>query len=170
MPENNVDLALDAFERQGWPIPVVVVGAANYDAPIARRVAQLDAANKIKWLGHVDNQELLTALWANAALYVHGHSVGGTNPALLQALGAGAPTIALDTPFNREVLADDDTLYDACPDALGATALSLIDDRERRDRARHRGRAIVADRYRWDDVCNAYLSLLSGLATVRRER
>ena len=44
---------------------------------------------------------LLNELWANAAAYVHGHSVGGTNPSLLQALGAGAPTLALDTALQQ---------------------------------------------------------------------
>ena len=87
---------------------VVVVGDSNYDHathwPDSERSRPLAASS---WLGHLDDQELLDELWANAGVYWHGHSVGGTNPALFQALGAGAPTLALDTPFNREVVAHD---------------------------------------------------------------
>ena len=52
----------------------------------------------------VDDQDLLDALYAHAYTYAHGHSVGGTNPSLLRAMGAGTAVIAYDVPFNREVL------------------------------------------------------------------
>ena len=58
----------------------------------------------VSWLGHVSNDSLLLALWQHAGLYFHGHSVGGTNPALVQAMAAGAPILARDTVYNREVL------------------------------------------------------------------
>ena len=51
----------------------------------------MQGEGKLKWLGHVNDQRLLSRLWSNAAVYFHGHSVGGTNPALLQALGSGGP-------------------------------------------------------------------------------
>ncbi len=107
IPENNVDLLLDALALIPSRPPAVVVGSATSDSALVRRLRQLDRDATVKWLGHVADQELLTQLWANCGVYVHGHSVGGTNPALLQALGAGAPTIALDTVFNREVLGND---------------------------------------------------------------
>ena len=91
-PENNVELTLDALEVLNGQAPLaVIVGSANFDSPIEARLRAMEAAGRVKWLGHVDDQEMLTQLWANSTVYVHGHSVGGTNPALLQALGAGAP-------------------------------------------------------------------------------
>ena len=62
------------------------------------------ADERIRFLGGVWDQDLLDQLYANALTYLHGHSVGGTNPSLLRAIGAGAPTMAFDVGFNREVL------------------------------------------------------------------
>ena len=64
------------------------------------------ADDRVRFLGGVWDQELLDQLYANALTYLHGHSVGGTNPSLLRAIGAGAATIAFDVVFNREVLGD----------------------------------------------------------------
>ena len=102
-------------------------GPAGRVRGVAGRPPRLDRPVPIvesrgRRLGHVHDQELLADLWAHCAVYLHGHSVGGTNPALLQALGAGSPTLALDTPFNREVLRRDDQLYPQ--DAAARAALT----------------------------------------------
>jgi glycosyltransferase involved in cell wall biosynthesis len=168
-PENNVGLTLDAMERLRWPVPVVVAGTANYAEPVQLRINRLHQAGRVRWLGHVDDQELLAALWANCAVYVHGHSVGGTNPALLQALGAGAPTVALETPFNREVLEAQEQLYRPDAAALAALIGRYLGDPGLRERAGVVGKRLVGMRYRWDDVCRSYLDLLVGLAAARRQ-
>ena len=62
------------------------------------------ADDRVRFLGGVWDQELLDQLYANATTYLHGHSVGGTNPSLLRAIGAGAAVNAFDVDFNREVL------------------------------------------------------------------
>lgn len=164
-PENNVELTLDAIDRLGDAAPkAVVVGSANFDNPITERLDALQAAGRVLWLGHVADQDLLAELWQNAGVYVHGHSVGGTNPALLQALGAGAPTIALDTVFNREVLPFDEHLYPDDAGALAARITELVGDQARREQMIERGREVVTTRYTWDDVCGRYRDVLVRLA------
>lgn len=160
IPENNVELTLDALEQMTPRPPAVIVGSANYDAPIQARLRALDREGGLRWLGHVDDQDLLAQLWANCGVYVHGHSVGGTNPALLQALGAGAPTLALDTDFNREVLAADEQLFPGQAQALALMIERLLADGRLQIRLAERGREIVARRYSWDDVSRAYLDAL----------
>jgi glycosyltransferase involved in cell wall biosynthesis len=164
-PENNVDLTLDALDLLGAGAPpAVIVGSANFDAPIEARLQAMQAEGRISWLGHVHDQQLLTQLWAHCAVYVHGHSVGGTNPALLQALGAGAPTLALDTPFNAEVLPflaqrfphDVQTLADDIQSVTASPSLQL--------EMAERGRAVIRERYSWSDVCQAYMETLVTLA------
>jgi glycosyltransferase involved in cell wall biosynthesis len=167
IPENNVELALDALERMQPQIPAVIVGSANYDLPIEARLRELDRRGAVRWLGHVSDQTLLTQLWAHCGVYIHGHSVGGTNPALLQALGAGAPTLALDTRFNREVMAGEDQLYPADPAALAASIGAVIGDRERREEMARRGQARIAESYDWDDVADRYYAALAS-ACARR--
>ena len=58
---------------------------------------------RIRFVGSVYDQELLSAIRRNAFAYLHGHEVGGTNPSLLEALGATDLSLLLDVPFNREV-------------------------------------------------------------------
>ncbi len=166
-PENNVDLALDALELIGDDLPVVVVGSANYRMPLVERLTALQRRENFHWLGHVSDQELLSALWAHSGVYLHGHSAGGTNPALLQALGLGAPTLALDTVFNREVLGDfPDALYPHDPRALAKSIQATFDGW-----ASVRGvsaQELIRLRYAWPAVCAAYERVLAQLAAGER--
>lgn len=168
-PENNVELTLDALDRLGDDAPhAVIVGSANFDSPIEERLRRMAATGRLSWLGHVDDQLLLTQLWGCSAVYVHGHSVGGTNPALLQALGAGAPTLALDTPFNAEVLPFAEHRFPHDTGVLAERIRAVMAAPSLRDEMALRGRAIVEERYSWDDVCESYMNVLVGLARRRR--
>lgn len=155
-PENNVELFVDAMAQLDWSIPSVVVGSANYDNPLEGRLRALASAGRLTWLGHVADQDLLSELWANAGVYFHGHSVGGTNPALLQALGHGAPTIAVDTVYNREVLARDDQLVRADASAVANAVRELLDDQPHRVELAAAGRNTITDRYLWESVLSDY--------------
>ena len=159
-PENNVELFLDAMGKLDWEIPTVVVGTANYDNPLEHRLAALAAEGSLTWLGHVSDQDLLSELWANAGVYFHGHSVGGTNPALLQALGHGAPTIAVDTVYNREVIGYEDQLVAPEVVRVVEAVRELIGDGSRRARLAARGRQTIMHRYLWDDVLKKYEATL----------
>jgi glycosyltransferase involved in cell wall biosynthesis len=168
VPENNVDLTLDAVELLGDRAPrLVVVGSAGSESPIEDRLRRLEAGKNVMWLGHVSDQQLLTQLWQNAAAYVHGHSVGGTNPALLQALGAGAPTLALKTPFNMEVLPDPDCLYELSSRDLADKIDAVVGSEQRQRAMAVEGTAIVGERYSWTDVCAAYAAALTSARASR---
>ncbi len=167
-PENNVELTLDALDLLGEEAPrAVIVGSANFASPLEKRLRVMETAGRISWLGHVDDQVLLTQLWANSGIYVHGHSVGGTNPALLQALGAGAPTLALETPFNAEVLPVPEQLFPRDSRALADRIRSVVTSPSLQHEMAQRGRSIVAERYSWEDVCEAYTDVLVYLANRR---
>ena len=162
VPENNIDLSLDAVER----LPgehLVVVGTSGYRSPVEDRLRALSQTGRAKWLGHVSDQDLLLDLWANCAGYIHGHSVGGTNPSLLQAMGAGAPTIALDTPYNREVLAREDALYQRDAGDLSRRLSELLASPDARAYHRFACQARIRDEYTWPHVCLAYERLLRAM-------
>src|SRR6202042_1132730 len=157
IPENNVELTLDALELLDGTRPqAVIVGSANYPSPLEARLRELDDRGQLKWLGHVHDQGLLTALWANCGVYVHGHSVGGTNPALLQALGAGAPTLALDTEFNAEVLPFAEHRFPHDAGILAERIRAVLTSPSLKEEMALRGRAVVGERYSWDEVCESY--------------
>ncbi len=94
-PENHVDLIVQGHVRSGTLRPLVVVGSAPYSDEHTRAI-HAHANEHVQFLGGVWDQELLDQLYSNTRLYWHGHSVGGTNPSLLRAIGAGAPTNAFD--------------------------------------------------------------------------
>jgi len=163
VPENNIDLILDAVQLLPQSTPFVVVGSANYTNPVVHRLEALAADRPaFRWLGHVDDEELLFDLWAHCGVYVHGHSVGGTNPSLLQALGAGSPTLAFDSVFNREVIANDEQLFRS-HDQLAAMITALLDGDDRRDRIARRGPEIIRERYTWEACLAGYRDLLERL-------
>ncbi|MFD2092790.1 DUF1972 domain-containing protein [Blastococcus deserti] len=166
VPENNVDLFLDALESLDTGVPAVVVGSSVGRSAIEHRLRELQRRRpSLLWLGHVSDQSLLEELWQHCAVYVHGHSVGGTNPALLQALGHGSPTVALGTVYNREVLGDGWPVYRAGEARYLATMLGdLLVDPARRQKLAESGREIIRARYLWSDVLNDYAEALDEAA------
>jgi glycosyltransferase involved in cell wall biosynthesis len=163
-PENHVDMIVEGYVASGATLPLVVVGSAPYADEHTTRIRAL-ADDRVRLLGGLWDQDLLDQLYANALTYSHGHSVGGTNPSLLRAIGAGAATLAFDVGFNREVLGDAGR-YFATPADIGP----LFEQAEA-DPAdvRRRGAAlrIRAADYDWDTVADGYEDLCLRLA--RRE-
>jgi glycosyltransferase involved in cell wall biosynthesis len=163
-PENHVDVIVEGYRRSGASLPLVVVGSAPYASTYIQRVESLAAGDpRIRLIGSVWDQDLLNELYANAASYVHGHSVGGTNPSLLRAMGAGAPVIAYDVVFNREVVGEDLPVFDSA--ASLATRIEWSEANPGWMRAHGRaGQERAATKYRWDDVAAGYADLAERLA------
>ncbi len=159
-PENQVDVIVSGYRRSNAALPLVVVGSAPYADEYTRRVHGL-ADDRVRFLGAVWDQDLLDELYANAFSYLHGHSVGGTNPSLLRALGAGTATTAFDVVFNREVLADAGQYFTTATDLAAA-----IESTEADVTLTHQRAALAARRaalYDWDDVTSRYEALLERL-------
>jgi glycosyltransferase involved in cell wall biosynthesis len=164
-PENHVDVIVAGYVRSKAILPLVVVGSAPYAMEYTKRVhARAGADSRVRMLGGVYDQELLDQLYAGALTYAHGHSVGGTNPSLLRAMGAGTAVLAWDVAFNREVagargryFGDEAVLAGLFEEAEGSPDEALADGRALREIAR--------TEYRWDDVALAYEDLALRLTT-----
>ena len=168
-PENHVDVIVDGYRRSDAKLPLVVVGSAPYADEHTARIHSL-ADDRVQFTGGVWDQDLLDQLYANCATYLHGHSVGGTNPSLLRAIGAGAPTTAFDVNFNREVVQDSALYFRTAEDVA-----AQIEHAERfPEETAQRGEQarILAYRYDWDDVAASYEALCERMALtgVRRSR
>lgn len=172
VPENTIPEFLSAAERIAAEHPVVIVGSTGYGGELDALAADLADANpNVRWLGHVADDDRLFALWQRAGAYFHGHSVGGTNPALVQAMHCGAPTVARDTVYNREVLAGTGTTFvEPDADAIAAAVLDLLGDRGRQATLR----AAVVERartaYTWAHVCRDYERVIADAAGHRSGR
>jgi len=160
-PENHVDVIVDGYVRSAAKLPLVVVGSAPYAEKYSARVRSL-ADERVRFLGGVWDQDLLNELYANALTYLHGHSVGGTNPSLLRAIGAGAATDAYDISFNHEVLGPTGR-YWSSPDEVASLVMSTEADQGAAVRRGEESRT-RAKSYDWDDVANGYERLCVRLA------
>jgi glycosyltransferase involved in cell wall biosynthesis len=158
-PENHVDIAIEGYLRSAARRPLIVVGSAPYAGQHIERINALAAGDdRVRLLGPVWDQDKLDQLYAHALTYIHGHSVGGTNPSLLRAIGAATAVSAFDVTFNREVLGTDGRYF-----ADAAALAEAIDDAEadpHETAARGvRLQRIASTKYRWDDVADEYEAL-----------
>lgn len=115
---------------------------------------------RIKFVGTVYDQELLKKIRENAYAYFHGHTVGGTNPSLIEALGSTDLNLLVDIGFNREV-AEDCALY--WSKELGELA-KLINQVEvlkkcQIDEIGTKAKARVLSKYTWDEICSKYMKV-----------
>ncbi len=163
-PENNPDAVVRAFRDVPGDRKLVLVGSAPYaEGFIARLRAEAGEDPRVLLPGAVYGDGY-RALLANAAAYVHATEVGGTHPALVEAMGFGRPVLVHDTPENREVAGGAALWWDAhSPSTLARLLGELLADSARREALGRAARLRAEERYRWDDVTTAYEALLGGL-------
>jgi glycosyltransferase involved in cell wall biosynthesis len=166
-PENNALFVVEAWRavRADWPL--VVVGDAPYAAAYKARLRAAAARDeRVVLAGGVYGEPYLQ-LQAHAGVYVAAGEVGGTHPALVEAMSAGGPVVANDVPEHREVLGDAGRYYgDAA--ALGAAVDLLAADPALARELTQRARARAAARYRWDAVTVAFVALLRSVVAPSR--
>ena len=161
-PENHVLEIVRGYRSSSARLPLVVVGAASYSHEYAAAVARAAQGDtRIQLVGPVWDQELLDDLYVGARSVLHGHSVGGTNPSLLRAMGAAGRVTAFDCVFNREVLGDTGRWFS---DEAGVGSMVEQDEAVADDRGR-RAQDRAARLYRWEDVIDGYARLCEGLVT-----
>ncbi len=160
-PENHVLEIVRGFQQSQAQHPLIVVGSAPYADEYTASI-RAAADEKIRLLGGVWDQDQLDQLYANALTYVHGHSVGGTNPSLLRAAGAGCFTLANDVMFNREVLGDHGNYWSSSSEV--ARAVEVAEANPETINARGTALQLSIKRYDWDDVAHRYEQLCLRLA------
>ena len=166
-PENNALLVREAFERARTDLKLALVGDAPYAGEYIRRVrdtrdARVVLPGAIYGAGY---QELQSHCFA----YIHATEVGGTHPALIEAMGRGALTLYLNTVENTEVAGGAGIPFENSVESLANALESAIamSDAEREEWGAL-ARARVEERYGWDAVTDAYERLLMDMAAGRR--
>ena len=163
IPENHADLISEAFLQSGSSKKLLIAGGANYDSPFHARLRELAGENVIL-AGHIDDQDIVKELHCNCFAYLHGHSVGGTNPSLLKAMGFGNCIIALDTVFNREVLADGGIFFPRDAAVLAGIIKDVESDPARVAELRRMGPQRIRDNYTWEKIAGQYDTLFREVA------
>jgi glycosyltransferase involved in cell wall biosynthesis len=155
-PENNAHVVVKAYERVRSYKPLLIVG----DAPYAHEyIAKLKATtdSRIRFPGAIYGTGY-RELQSHAYLYVHATEVGGTHPALVEAMAVGNCVVVYDTPENREVVGDCGVYYQSQTE-LTQQIQTLIDAPDRVEDFRLRARARAQARYSWDAITDQYENL-----------
>jgi len=168
-PENNADVVLRAFLAADVPYDLVVVGDAPYADAYKARLRAIAAGNpRVRFAGGVYGRGY-DELRAHAACYVQATDVGGTHPALLEAMAARLPVIANDIPEHREVLGDAGWYYAKNdPEDLCRRLRAVLAPDAASVRAAHAAAADARVRalYDWDKVTDAYEALARRLVAT----
>ena len=165
IPDNNADLIVAAFVASGSRKKLVIAGGADYAGNTLER-AFLDklkslANERVVFTGHISKPGHIRELHCNCFAYIHGHQFGGINPSILKALGYGNLVIALDTPFNAEVLADGKhgLLYQKNVESL-AERIRWAEEHEKEvAEFRRLAPERIRERFTWDQITDQYENL-----------
>jgi len=161
-PENNALMVREAFERVHTAFQLALIGDAPYAAEYIARVRATKDPRVV--LPGAIYGEGYRELGSHCFAYIHATEVGGTHPALIEAMGRGALTLYLDTPENAEVAAG--AALPFTQSNLDQVMKFVIDMPEsERDAWREKAMERVRSRYSWDRVTDAYEKLLTGLAS-----
>jgi glycosyltransferase involved in cell wall biosynthesis len=160
-PENNADAVVRAYRGVPGETPLVIVGDAPYAADyIARVRAEADPRAKFPGAIYGDGYRQLLA---SAEVYVQATEVGGTHPALVEALGYGRVVAYNATPENEEVAGGAALPFDVRkPETLTRLLTGVLDDPDSASVWKERAKRRAAERYRWDDVADRYEEVLRG--------
>ncbi|MCD7899785.1 MAG: DUF1972 domain-containing protein [Bacteroides sp.] len=149
-PENNVDLILDAFSRTKKII--VFVGnwkKGEYGINLLRKYKK---HKNIKLLNPIYDIQILYTLRKNCKYYVHGHSAGGTNPSLVEAMFFGKPILAFNVIYNRETTENECYYFSTVQELVSLLDKKLSNGNKMLE--------IANRRYKWKDIVEQYEILL----------
>ncbi|WP_449281011.1 DUF1972 domain-containing protein [Leucobacter sp.] len=154
IPENSVLEIVTAWSSRRRGVPLVVVGPFGDDDPyhVAVRAA---ASDEVVFPGAIFEPERIRALRFHAALYLHGHTVGGTNPSLVEAMAAGNPVIAHDNAYNTWVAGPANAYFTGADD-LGPLLGDVLGDDERLRAMGDASRARFHDEFTWARIGGEY--------------
>ncbi|MDX1583922.1 MAG: DUF1972 domain-containing protein [Thermoanaerobaculia bacterium] len=168
-PENNPLEVVEAYRRVETDVPLVMVGTAPYSSRLISKLHE-HRSEKILFPGAVYGSDYAD-LQKNALLYVQATEVGGTHPAMIEAMGSGGAVLANGTPENREVGGDTVEYFELGPSETLSTRLQeLLDDPAAIEAMRGPARERAAARYSWERVTEMYEELvwrITGASTSR---
>lgn len=161
-PENSIDIILEGVSRANTNRPMLVVGkhATTYGEYLKNKYAQFE---NIKFVGGIYDINILNNLRYFSNIYFHGHTVGGTNPSLLEAMASHSSICANDNGFNKYILGEDATYFSTAEDVKQRLLTQNSTDEEY---ARKISNNIdkIKNIYSWDIVIEQYADHLSSIA------
>ncbi|OIP64990.1 glycosyl transferase [Candidatus Nomurabacteria bacterium CG2_30_43_9] len=157
-PENSIFEIVKAFSAKSRGHKLVVLGSFDPDKNKYHADVLSSASEEVLFPGAIYDSNTLKSLRFYCRLYIHGHTVGGTNPSLVEALGAGSAVLAHDNRFNRWV-AGDGAAFFSTEDDCATKLQNLLSD----DKTISMMKSFSAERYKslftWESVLEDYTTL-----------
>jgi glycosyltransferase involved in cell wall biosynthesis len=166
-PENNAHVVIEAYRLVRTDLPLAIVGDAPYSSEYIESLKST-TDQRVRFLGAIYGHGY-HVLRSNASAYVQATEVGGTHPALVEAMGAGNAITANDVPEHRETLAGAGLFYRGAAE-LTARLQAILDDPVLTADLRGRARDRAAAEFSWDHVADKYESWLLGLLRTKRSK
>ena len=114
LPENNIEIIIEAFNKLNLEntskYKLYIIGKEN-DYFKNKIMPNIILNKNIIFVGPVYDRKKLFKLWSSADYYIHGHSVGGTNPTLIEAISLRLPVIAYNVMFNKKILGKNSSYF-----------------------------------------------------------
>ena len=162
-PENNAAIVIEAFKKVRTDLKLLIVGDAPYASEYKAHIKALATDDpRIVFTGFVFGKDY-KSLQQNAYAYVHATEVGGTHPALIEAMGYGNCVLALETPENSEVVGPAAILFSDAVD-LAAKLQEVLDDRSLVEQFRSKAQEHVHREYSWESITDKYEELFRKMA------
>jgi len=161
-PENNIHTMIEAYFRSKSSSPLLIIGgfsSREYEGVVSSLLKQAPQGKTVLLPGPVYDRKCLDMLRTHCLAYLHGHSVGGTNPSLLEAMAAGNCVVVHDNPFNREVAAESAVYFERSID-LAAAIDSVESQPAMRTQLGKKALARASEKFRWGKVVDEYDALL----------
>jgi len=160
-PENSIEIILDGRAKSNCKRKFLVVGSHNtsYGEYLKKKYAPF---YDIKFIGGIYDINKLNNLRYYTNLYFHGHTVGGTNPSLLEAMASGSLVCANDNPFNRYIL-EADALYFKTPNDVTLYINEVKYNQPVYQQFIANNRKKIEEKYSWDNIINQYANHLVGI-------
>lgn len=159
-PENSFLEMVRAFSQVRRDHKLVVLGNFQPQNNPYHRQVLAAASDEVIFPGAIYDAPVVQALRCYSRFYMHGHRVGGTNPSLVEAMGAGCAVIAHDNPFNHWVVGEG-AAYFTDEESCSALFDSLLEDEQARVRMKTASRQRFQQQFTWPKVLAEYEALLT---------
>lgn len=162
-PENHVLEAIEGYCLSGAKEPLIVLGNDKVATEYVARLKQAASKGNVHFLGAIHDNRKLSTLRYYSKAYIHGHSVGGTNPSLLEAMGCRNLILAHDNVFNREVT-DNNAYFFGPPQQLAEIIRQIDHQGSKISQMRQAVFERVKSQYSWQRIVDIYDNLLARFA------
>ena len=157
VPENNVDIVLQGFQKSSSTKKFMVIGNTT-NSYGKLMIKKYGADKRIIFTGPLFDQDIVDTLRKNAIIYFHGHSVGGTNPSLLEAMASKTLIAAHSNRFNKEILKDN-AFYFSSSDEV-QELIEMPSDMQEKTWIENNFNEIK-DQFNWQKIIDQYDEFLS---------